>query len=45
LKGGRNIFKLSSIEIPTEILKKYLDTPEIKNIIRNLETEKVKIFK
>lgn len=32
LRGGKNVFIMSSIEIPNEILKNYLSNVEIKSL-------------
>ena len=45
LRGGKNVFNLTDNQIANEDLKKYLDTPEIKKIVAQLESKNQELFK
>ena len=45
LRGGKNVFIMSSIEIPNEILKNYLHSAEIKSLADQHEERNKKLFK
>jgi hypothetical protein len=45
LKGGKNIFNLTSLEIPSETLCLYLEYPDIKNLVKQFEEFNKELFK
>lgn len=45
LKGGKNVFGLTSIEIPSDSLQLYMYHPEVDKIVKDMEISNRDLFK
>lgn len=45
LKGGKNVFALTSIEIPSDSLQLYMYHPEVDKIVKDMEISNRDLFK